>query len=410
MKKGLLCRSLLMLAAIALITCSRAQLPFAFKADLEKVHQAGFYKIILDPAVVAKCKDDISDIRIMDNHDTQVPYILTGDQPLFRESHFTELPIISIRKEKDKQTHVVIRNKPGKPISELLLIIRNTAANRTVTVSGSDDNIQWFVIQENITLDHFFNPDKDSYMQSLGFPTSSYDFFKIIINGEDLLPVNIVRAGVYEELVYKGSFSQLPAPAVTQVDSADKSSYISLLFNDNYRINKIELDVKGPKFYQRLVSIQQGQNEPVEASTHTIRSDAPAEFIIDAKTNRLNLKIWNEDNLPLRLKLVKALQSNHYLLTYLEPATSYHLVFGNERAGAPSYDLAFFKSSIGNPAVLQAGPVKKRYQGNTGKPQRAAIQNTALLWIVIITVLTLLLLLTFRMARHINAKESPEKS
>lgn len=292
-------------------------------------------------------------------------------------------------------------------MSELLLVIRNTAASRTVTVSGSDDAVNWFVIQEDIALDHFFNPDNDSYIQSLGFPISSYNYFKIIINGKDQLPVNIIRAGVYRELVYNGSFSKLPAPAVTQTDSADRSSYISLLFNDNYKIDKLELDCTGPRYYKRLLTIRQGNDKRFDAATYTIRSDAPASFAINTKSDRLLLNIQNEDNPPLRLSAVKAWQLNRYLLTYLEPAKKYHLVLGNLKAQAPSYDLAFFKNSITNATVLKAGPISKPDHANSVNALNTASHNTILLWTVIIAVLVLLLLLTFSMTKQVDTKEKP---
>lgn len=100
MKKGLLCRSVLVIVAMAFVICVGGQALFTYQAELGNVQQAGFYKIVLDPSVVAKCKDDISDIRILDDNNRQVPYILHADQPSFKESRFTELPIISKRRKK----------------------------------------------------------------------------------------------------------------------------------------------------------------------------------------------------------------------------------------------------------------------------------------------------------------------
>lgn len=309
------------------------------------------------------------------------------------------------KKEADKQTHVVIENTINKTISELLLIIKNTDAERTVTISGSDDNKQWYVIKENILLNNFLDPGNDRFIQSLGFPASYYKYFKIIINGKDVLPVNIVKAGIYETVFYNGKYVEVPSPILVQKDSTNNTSYITLRFNDEYQIDKLEATIKGVKYYRRNMAILKSTGySALEIANHTLRSDKAASYLVTAKAKELIFAISNEDNPVLKITSVKAYQLNKYLLTYLEPGINYQLMFGNPTATLPRYDLEFLKDSVKNNASEMAtGPVLKN---DAAVADTQSKKNTVVLWIIIGLVLILLLALTLRMTKEMGNREN----
>lgn len=398
MRRSLLYKlMLLMLLLPALVVC-RAQSVFAYKTALENVKNPGFYKIVLQPQIVAKCRKELHDIRIFDLNGNQVPYLLRTDYNNYSESNFIELPMLSVQQNTDSQTHVVVQNKLNKPLSELILVIRNMDASRTVTISGSDDQQRWFVIKENIILDNMSSTGNDRFNQSIQFPASSYKYFNIIINGKGLLPINIMRAGVYEDLRYSSKYVALPAPAIYQKDSVNKS-YIRLTFNEEYVIEKVILNVEGPKYFNRqvLVSEEYFSNQ----NAYHLRPDATTISSVDIKTKELNLVIYNEDNPALQIKSAKAYQLNTYLLTWLEPGNTYTLLFGDAAARAPRYDLQFFKDSIQNNfKEIAIGPITTNPLVSTTK-QPENHQKT-LLWLILAAVGTLLLFFTWRMAKEIK--------
>jgi hypothetical protein len=405
MRKSLLYKLLLSYNAIIGLVYCQAQSSFAYKSHLAEIKSAGFYKIVLPPGVVSKCNNELNDIRILNSKGIQSPYILKSDQAKFEEKNFIELPIIDVRKEADKQTHIIIQNKLTRPIDQLLLVIKNTDAERTVTISGSDDQNKWFVIKENISLNNLFVQEQDRFIQSLSFPNSSYKFFEIIINGKDQLPVNIVKAGIYEGVPRNGDFLEIPQPKIIQIDSSNKFSYINLKFDDNYLVNKLQLDIRGPKFFRRNVTILKYENDYVSfKDEYVLSSTIDASYTVNIKTKSLTLIIENQDSPPLNVASVKAYQLNKYVLTYLEPSVSYDLLFGDSLAGAPKYDLEFFKDSINNtPAEASLGPITKIDNEKAGIKQPGS-QNTLILWIIIGSVLVLLLVLTFRMTKEVNKK------
>ncbi len=398
MRRSLLYKLLLTVMLLPALLFCRAQSGFVYQTALDNVKEPGFYKIVLKPQVVAKCRKELHDIRIFDDKGKQVPYLLRTDYNNYSQNNFIELPMLSVQQNTDSQTHVIIKNKLNKPLSELILVIRNTDASRTVTVSGSDDQQRWFVIKENIFLDNISSSGNDRFNQSVQFPASSYKYFTIIINGKGLLPINITKAGVYEHIMYNSKYVALPGPVVSQKDSIDKS-YIRLTFNDEYVIEKIALNVDGPKFFNRAVFISEEYYSAQNA--YHLRPDDTDISSIDRKTKELNLVIHNEDNPALKIRSAKAYQLNMYLLTWLEPGNMYTMLFSNAATKAPRYDLQFFKDSIQNNfKEITTGPViNNPLLSATKQPEN---HQKTLLWVILSAVGALLLFFTWRMAKEIR--------
>jgi hypothetical protein len=406
MRKNLLYKSFLFCSSIFQMVNCQAQSSFQYKSILSDIKSAGFYKVVLPPAIVAKSKNELNDIRILNDKGNQVPYVLKSDKPEFQEKNFIEFPILGIKREADKQTHIVIQNKTNKTVNELLLVIKNTDAERTVTLSGSDDQKQWFVIKEHISLSNVFIREQDRFVQSLNFPTSSYNFFELIINGKDLLPVNVVRVGVYEDVLRNGGFVSIPDPTIIQKDSSDKLSYISLTFNESYLVNKLQLHVQGPKFFRRHITIHMDEAFNYSLNDYILSSGVDASYNINIKAKKILLIIDNQDNPPITLQSVKAYQLNKYLLAYLEPAIKYELVFGDSTVSAPKYDLEFFKDSLNNTvSEVRSGPINK-IDAIKNISKQAGNKSMLTLWIIIVAVLALLLILTFRMTKEVAKKNN----
>ena len=102
MKKRLLHKSLTVALLAIVSTCCFAQEHFAYKARLGEVKQSAFYKILLPPKVIGRCQNDVADLRILDEQNHQVAYMVKQDAAQFSESSFVEFPIIKKEKEKDK--------------------------------------------------------------------------------------------------------------------------------------------------------------------------------------------------------------------------------------------------------------------------------------------------------------------
>jgi hypothetical protein len=406
MKKKRLSKTFFLLAAVCQAAALSAQTASRYRAAVDTVARSSFYKIGLLPSLLANCEKDLRDIRIVENDNgRQIPYILKSDEAGFRESSFIGFPILTVRKESDKQTHIVIQANPDKIIDNLLLFIKNTDALRSVTLSGSDNQQNWFVIKENIYLDEYFRRVDDQFIQTVSFPPSKYGFYKITIIGENRLPVNIVKAGMYTEKMTEGKYQPVAIKSISQKDSSNKNTYVELLLDAPHFIHKLSIQPVGSKYFNRQLEIRSGQGEAVAYGTvFRLSSNGSSAFPLNnIKTNKITLIIHNEDNPPLKIQEIYGWQLNQYLLTYLDANKQYSIRFGDSTAKAPVYDLTFFKDSI--PSVLPAlnyGAIEKTtFSPPESKP---ANWNKTWMWLAIIIAALVLLFFTIQLARQINNK------
>ncbi|MEP6948485.1 MAG: hypothetical protein ABI863_04400 [Ginsengibacter sp.] len=379
---------------------------FAYKATLDGIKETRFYKIDLPPGVVAKCQPGLNDVRIFDESGKQVPYILKNDLPAFNKESLTELPVIQTLEGKDKQTHIILQNITNKPVSNLLLFIKNTDVHRAFSVSGSDDSVHWFIIKESIYLDNSFATSDENIIQTLSFPPSDYKYFQLTILGENLLPFNIVKAGIYNEDVVYGKYVKIPDPGVFQKDSSNKKSYILLDFDDTYQINRLDLEVEGVKYFKRRISIPGSNKADYDLLLNGyLGSDSTNSFVISSKNNQLQVIIDNEDNVPLKVRAVRAFQLNTCLLTYLLVGKKYFLNFGDSTIPAPKYDLQFFSDSIErNPLELSIIGIERNKIVNNVNNSTVTKNNRFVLWTIMVVVFFILCFFTFKMMKEVNRK------
>jgi len=407
MKREKLLKGLLLSWMLLVFLRGKAQDFFAYEAPLDTVGQAGFYKVILTPDAVAKCKRDLADLRILDAHGRITPYVLRSDLPIRTGESFSEFPILPAKAGADSSNEVQIANWSSGSIHSLLLYVHNFTVRRNFTLSGSDDRQKWFAIKEHILWQPSNDDSTEYFIQRIDFPASNYHYFKIIQEEKGVLPVNILRAGIATEHVAGGSYRPTPAPQILQKDSSDHHSYVTLNYGEPYLTDKLELDVVGPRLYKRKARIF-SKEDPYASVSLDIDPIHHTFLLPSFKTRVLILEIDNEDNAPLVVNNIVTSQLERYLLVWLQPGTEYRLLAGNVNAGAPAYDLKYFIDSVRRepgeilPGALQAVVTPAVL------PVKHKSRSGVLLWVIISVVLVLLIFLSFRMLKAIPGNHQKE--
>ncbi len=393
----------LLIISCMLCFCAAAQSGFHYKATLDNVAQNGFYTIHLSPAIIAECQPQLEDIRIKDNAGSDIPYIIQQQEIASVATSVDTLPLMRA----EKPGKIVLQNRSGTGISELVLFIKNTAAIRTITLNGSDDAIHWFVIKENIILAKDNSDDNGtSFTQTIYFPFSNYGYFQLSMQGKDSQPLNIFKAGVYRTTsTINGGFDTIPQCNNLQHDSSDNKSYIRLQFDNNYRIDKFQFSLSGAKFFNRSFILYNGSStgNALLATGNATSADSSIALDLQVKTNTLLLVITNQDNTPLRLNRAIAFQLPVDVIAYLEPGKNYSLFFDNPILPAPVYDLQYFSDSIRTNAHPLT--IKKVEQLAVSAQTKAGTYfNAWLLWSIIIAVLLLLIYFSYTLLKDIKRK------
>ncbi len=137
-KKSLLKPGLIYGLLMVAITC-RGQ--HTVGALLNPIEKTGFYRIILPPQLVAKCRPDLSDLRICQPDGQMIPYVLNTDvkSPLNAGYFALPDPLIRQKDSSDKHSYILLRYADAFRIERLSFVIKGpTLYKRTARVINED--------------------------------------------------------------------------------------------------------------------------------------------------------------------------------------------------------------------------------------------------------------------------------
>lgn len=216
--------NILLAVVLFLSLCSRAQ--YRYTALLDTVKATGFYNISITPELSSYLKNDLSDLRIVDDKKQPVPFFI--DMAYSGQEIETALFDQKITKKEtwDENTVLVVENERKIELSNFIIQLKSAAAERTASLSGSNDSIHWFVILDSLLLHKSGEYDDASHSQRINFPASDYKYFRFIIYNGKKEPLNILKVSAYNAgspfNITDYNFRN-PSPVISQTDSGGYS-------------------------------------------------------------------------------------------------------------------------------------------------------------------------------------------
>jgi hypothetical protein len=329
---------------------------FRYTALLDTVKATGFYDIPITPVLSSYLKTDLSDLRIVDEKKQPVPFII--DIP--NKNQKIEPLLISqniIKKENvNEKTTLVIENPGRFELSNFIIELKSAAAERTASLSGSDDTKNWFVILDSLLLRRSGEYDAASHSQRINFPPGNYKYFKLTVYNGKKAPLNVLSlksSGGSSPFDLPGFVATNPPPSFSQVDSGGYT-LIKITTNRPYHIDKIRPVINGSMFYKRqakvFTEIKPGILETwnnQSLASFTISSDQFSGYTMPLfKSAIFYLLIENGDNPPLQIDSISTEQINKRIIAELLKGRTYTLLLDNRTATAPNYDLVHFRERI----------------------------------------------------------------
>lgn len=204
-------------------------------------------------------------------------------------------------------------------------------------------------------------------------------------------------------------------PFIERKDSSDKHSYITLFYEDTFRLEHLSLEIRDPVLYKRTVRVYDaGSTSRYAHSTPLVVTSIDPQHreleIPPTRTNRLLIDIANADNAPLAVSRVNTILSPVWLFAYLQADSAYDILGGDQRADFPQYDLHYFADSLSRaitpifvgPARQQNIAILKPVTNDEKTATRAnGHHSAAILWSIIILSLLLLTYLSLKMIKAI---------
>lgn len=394
---------------------------FKYEAALEPVAEEQFYSIPLKPELLAKLKEDRSDIRVFDEtHKEEIPYVLHQEQGGFNLSYFQEHPIVEKKSVPKRYTQLIIQNRSKTAIDNFCIISKNSDVYKTAKLSGSQDQQTWFVIKDDYFLGSLYSENSIQSERTINFPLSDYPYFKLEISDSLNEPLYIQKIGCYAMRKVESLYDALPKPLIVQSDSAHlKQSFIRIKFTEPYPIHKFSLAFSGPKFYNRSASFYQvtrmanGTESLENIQNFRVFSNAENTLHVnELRAKEYLLVIDNQDNKSLTLDAFLGYGLKTDLRASLKPQTQYNLKFGDLKTNAPVYDLEYFKDSIPvQPKEIAVLEIKSSPETTLkyAPPAQQWFKNKLWIWLSLGLVAILMAYISFKMIKDLDKRKDAEQ-
>jgi hypothetical protein len=382
---------------------------YVAEAELAPVDKEGFYNISLTPDKSQYLNSSFTNIRILDDNNKEVPYLLRADVPHMVTEVFREYSKIEKKQTKNCCTTVVLHNPDQRLSNNVRLVIKNADVTKEAMLLGSDDKVNWFALNQHLILTPASNKKETSEIKIVNFPLSNYQYYSLQIDDSTSAPLNIVTAGYFEVQREEGKYAEVSHKEITRTDSVkEKTTYLHVRFNGSQTIDKCELTMKGAPFFLRKAmvhvpktrSLKGGKTEkyyyPIQEIEITSKRPATIELLA-LKVNELLITVDNEDNPSLEVDSFKAYQLKRHLTAWLNAGTKYIVRVGPPELGAPVYDISFFKGSVpDNPAEIQMGAMIF-YTVEQPASTNTIFTTKAYIWAAVIAVIVILGFMSVRL-------------
>lgn len=325
-----------------------------YKGNVSEIKQNGFYKIWVTPEIRSASLTHLGYFRILDANKNEVPYVVLNDESNVKSSY---LPFVfkSVNNTKDSVTSIIVENKNQQKIDHLTFKIANTKVKKTYSISGSNDQKEWFGLVANQSFLGLNEAEKTTVEQRFSFPLNEYRFLKFEFSNKESLPLQILNIGLYDDLYTDETHTEITDFKIKNTTRKEKkTTQILVTFNIPQHIEGMAFDIENEVFLRqarllvnktrtikkRVETYQQHVfNFELHSGTHNT-FDLPYIF-----EKEIIIEIENNDNPPLNIKHLKFFQKPMYVISNLKKDETYQIII-DTTLHQPLYDLVNFKSTF----------------------------------------------------------------
>lgn len=394
------------------LLCSNMSIAQIVKAKIQAVEKNGLYKMIVPAEIRSYSKDDLSDLRILDAQNNEVPYFLLTKASEKRQEQFEQFTIVSKVVDNKKSTSIIIAN-PKAQINGFELIIANSEVVKKYNISGSNDQKEWFGLINNGLLNDLQSSETTSVSKDISFPLCSYRFLKIVFDDSTTLPINVLKIGNAQTSFLKGELQQVKVKSLqTTQMSAEKKTLIKIEFDFPQLIDKVVFDINKTSLFKRNARIYTDKERVEKHKTvkyqedianFSVASNQSNSFeIANTKQQFLYIEIDNQDNPPLQISDIKFYQKPIFVVADLKSNENYRITTGFPNLLPPNYDLAYFKETISD--ALPETPITSielQKQGEVSDNQVSFWQHLWFMWLCIIIAGLVILFFSMKLVKDL---------
>lgn len=368
----------------------------------------------------AHCNTGCSDLRIADGQGQEIPYQLETDRASSRsEGH--EVHMVENSFATGKYTQIVGDLGRDAPFYDRVRI--ETPLSDFIVwaeVALSDDAKNWRIVEPRAPIARFRKRSVDG-TQTIAFRGLNSRYIRVHIF-ESEQQFNVTGLTVLREESHPATLDEAPARfQLANSDDTTETAWTANLASGNIPVSRVQFAAETPEFY-RAVRIS-GSEDGKIWSPHgsgviyrykqgaAIRQSLSVDFPEWSGSRLLRVDIINGNDQPLRGAKLSLLAVPRTIVFRPQPRTNYRLVYGNERAGAPQYDLShFLEAGPGKPdyALLSLGP--EETTTNYRDPRPYSERHPSVLWIALGIAIVLIGLTALKTLRTASPSSSGNPS
>ncbi|PIB25323.1 DUF3999 family protein [Maribacter sp. 4G9] len=370
-----------------------------------------WHSIALPDTLFADVQNGLADIRVygVTEIDTlEAPYLL---QVSHSKGDLSKIDFKLINSSSNKNGYYYTYEIPtSKSINEIQLSFKDENFDWNVTLEGSQNQQEWFTVLEDYRILSIKNNQTDYSFTHLNFPNAKYRYYRLLVKSDS--QPNLVHSSLNLDSIIPAKYRDY-AIETFDVIQENKNSVITIDLKARLPISYIKLDVSDKVDYYRPMEItyvsdsvktEKGwryRYSALTAGTLSSLEDNTFKFKT-VLAQRLQVLVHNYDNEPLAISKPEVKGYTHKLLARFDKPATYFLVYGNQNARTPIYDISKggFKLPENVAALIldKPEPISK----NTTVEASPLFENKWWLWGIMGIIMLVLGVFTLKMVRKEN--------
>lgn len=366
-----------------------------YTGNLQPIVTDGLTKIVVEPELRSALQNNWDYFRILDSKRNEVPYALDTGTISGTGSVVKDLKILSKSNIPNVSTSIIIANESRIKFDLLTLTIANTEVVKTYSISGSDDQNQWYGLVNNETADGLYSSTATEVKRDFSFPLNNYKFLRIDFVDKKSLPIQVLSAAVTVNLDAQDlALVELKdlKQKITQ-NKSEKTTRIDLHFKTKQVIDGLKFSISEPQFYRRNAEIvvnktrlrnRKQENYRESVTSFQLNSKTQNQFRINEIFEKnITIEIENQDSSPLVIDEIKLFQESVALISELKAGENYTILV-DSTLSAPKYDLSYLDDIIQTQfSETQITNLEKYNSKNKEKTEDLFWKTPLFMWICI---------------------------
>ena len=375
-----------------------------WKAELPIVDKSDYYNVELTQELVGA---GLEYLKVVDDKDNEVPYFVRSVDPIQEISTFEDFNLKS-NTTKDSLNIIIVDNNGAENMSRFCLVMQKAETRKYVSVRGSNDLKQWYIVKQETELSAFGRQTENTEMLILDFPQSSYKYYEITLWSNQSSPMEVHRVGKIRNSGLYSKFVEVCIGEFIQNNNDEqKTTHIRFPgLQHTYKIDRIELEIRNKPDYYRQALISDSVS--YDRANLSLSSRKDNMFLLSGLTftSQTTIAIENQNNPPLVIDGIKIYGLCRYACIYLEAGKKYSLHLNKFDNTPTIYDIEYFREEIPvELAVLQIENQQSHIKEPEPARELSLIENAWFLWSVIAVVGVFLLLLCARMLKEVKNRQ-----